>query len=77
MSKLPLGPAPQRVLVTGAAGYFGGLLARHLADRGIRVVATDRLDDPEPDPRLIEAKADLRFSDQVDTLFKTQGVFVP
>ena len=64
---LPLGPLPKRVLVTGAAGYFGGLLARHLCDRGIHVVATDRLDDPEPDPRLIEAKADLRFQDQVDT----------
>jgi nucleoside-diphosphate-sugar epimerase len=72
---LLLGPLPQRVLVTGAAGYFGGLLARHLAERGIQVVATDRLDDPEPDPRLIEAKADLRFPDQVDTLFKTQGPF--
>jgi nucleoside-diphosphate-sugar epimerase len=72
---LPLGAVPKRALVTGAAGYFGGLLARFLADRGVQVVATDRLDDPEPDPRLIEARADLRFPDQVDTLFKTQGPF--
>jgi UDP-glucose 4-epimerase len=72
---LPLGPTPRRVLVTGGAGYFGGLLARYLAERGIEVVATDRLADPEPDGRIVEARADLRFPDQVDTLFKTQGPF--
>lgn len=72
---LPLGPLPARVLVTGGAGYFGGLLARTCADRGIHVVATDRLTDPEPDLRIVEARADLRFPDQVDTLFKTQGPF--
>ena len=50
----------RRALVTGAAGYFGGVLARDLADRGVRVVSLDRLDDPEPDPRVTYAKADLR-----------------
>ena len=59
MSELPLGPLPRRALVTGASGYFGGVLARHLADRGVAVVGLDRLDDPEPDPRIVAAKADL------------------
>jgi UDP-glucose 4-epimerase len=72
---LPLGPVPKRVLVTGGAGYFGGLLARHLANKNIRVVATDRLEDPEPDERITEARADLRYLDQVELLFKTHGPF--
>lgn len=75
MSPLPLGPTPSRALVTGAAGYFGGILARYLADRGIGVVSFDRLDDPTPDPRVVYVKGDLRDAPAVERLLKEQGPF--
>jgi nucleoside-diphosphate-sugar epimerase len=72
---LPLGPEPGRVLITGGAGYFGGVLARHLADRGIAVTSLDRLHDPEPDSRITYAIADLRYPDQIRDVFRTHGPF--
>jgi UDP-glucose 4-epimerase len=72
---LPLAPPPARVLVTGGAGYFGGILARALAHRGAAVVSLDRLDDPEPDPRLVYARADLRFPREVRAVFEAHGPF--
>jgi nucleoside-diphosphate-sugar epimerase len=75
MSALEIGPAPRRALVTGGAGYFGGVLARFLADRDIEVVSLDRLDDPEPDPRVTYARADLRGADEVRGVFDRHGRF--
>ncbi|MCZ6601024.1 MAG: NAD(P)-dependent oxidoreductase [Acidobacteria bacterium] len=72
---LPLGPLPRRVLVTGAAGFFGGVLARHLAEQDMVVTSLDRLRDPEPDPRVTYALADLRFPDQIRDVFRTHGPF--
>lgn len=72
---LPLHPEPKRALVTGGAGYFGGILARYLADRGIEVVSLDRLDDPDPDPRIAYAKADLRDPDGTGAVFRGRGPF--
>jgi nucleoside-diphosphate-sugar epimerase len=73
--RLPLGPPPSRALVTGGAGYFGGLLARFLLDRGIAVVSLDRLDDPEPNARLTYAKADLRRPEEVASVLARHGPF--
>ena len=64
-----------RALVTGGAGYFGGILARHLAGRGVRVVSLDRLDDPEPDARIAYARADLRDAAAVRGVFAAHGPF--
>jgi nucleoside-diphosphate-sugar epimerase len=72
---LALLPAPRRALVTGASGYFGGVLARYLLDRGIAVVGLDRLDDPEPDARIAYAPADLRDAGAVRAVFDAQGPF--
>ena len=62
-------------LVTGGAGYFGGILARSLAGRGVRVVSLDRLDDPDPDPRVTYARADLREPAAVRRVFARYGPF--
>ena len=72
---LPLGPSPRRVLVTGAAGFFGGVLARHLAQQDMKVTSLDRLRDPEPDPRITYALADLRFPDEIRRVFRDHGPF--
>jgi UDP-glucose 4-epimerase len=72
---LPLGPVPRRVLVTGAAGFFGGVLARHLADQDMVVTSLDRLRDPQPDSRITYALADLRYPDQIRDVFRTHGPF--
>ena len=73
--RLPLGPLPGRVLVTGGAGYFGGILARFLADRDIEVVSLDRLADPDPDPRIVEVVADLRHAEEIGAVLGDQGPF--
>lgn len=73
--RLALGPVPRRVLVTGGAGYFGGVLARYLAERDIEVVSLDRLADPDPDPRIVYAIADLRHEDEVRAVLLDQGPF--
>jgi nucleoside-diphosphate-sugar epimerase len=72
---LALGPEPHRVLVTGSAGYFGGLLAGWLADRGIKVVGLDRLAPPETDPRIVSVRADLRDAEAVLDAFAKEGPF--
>ncbi len=71
----PLGPLPRRALVTGGAGYFGGVLARFLADRGVAVCSLDRLADPAPDPRIVDAGADLRDLGAVRRVLASKGPF--
>ena len=75
MSTLPLAPLAERALVTGGAGYFGGVLARHLADRGVAVVSFDRLEDPEPDLRITYVRGDLRDPLALARAFAEQGPF--
>jgi len=72
---LPLGPIPKKTLVTGAAGYFGGVLARYLSDRGVHVTSLDRLEDPSPDPRVVYARGDLRRPEEVRKVFEDHGPF--
>lgn len=74
-ASLPLAPLAERALVTGGAGYFGGILARHLADRGVTVVSFDRLADPQPDPRVTYVQGDLRDPLVLARAFAEQGPF--
>src|SRR5262245_582555 len=73
--RLPLESDLRRALVTGGAGYFGGILARYLADREIEVVSLDRLADPDPDPRIVEVVADLRHEEEINAMLGDQGPF--
>ncbi len=49
-----------RVLVTGGAGFFGGILKRHLLRQRYDVTSIDRVPDPSWHPRLTKITGDLR-----------------
>lgn len=48
------------VLVTGGAGFFGGILKRHLLRHHYHVTSIDRVPDPSWHPRLTKITGDLR-----------------
>lgn len=48
------------VLVTGGAGFFGGILKRHLLQQHYEVTSTDRVSDLSWHPRLTKITGDLR-----------------
>lgn len=72
---LHLGPMPARALVTGGAGYFGGVLAGYLADRGVQVTSLDLLEDSEPDSRVDYLTVDLRDAGQIRRSIGEHGPF--
>ncbi len=52
-------PRPQ-VLVTGASGFFGGILKRRLLDEGFAVTNIDLVPDPDAHPHLSSIQGDIR-----------------
>jgi UDP-glucose 4-epimerase len=48
------------VLITGGAGFFGGILKRHLLQQHYTVTSVDRVPDPSWHPRLTKITGDLR-----------------
>ena len=64
-----------RALVTGGAGFFGGILARHLREKGMHVAVLDRLEDAGMQAEFPFALADLTRRDEVDEAFGRFGPF--
>lgn len=58
------------VLVTGGAGFFGGILKRHLLQQRYQVTSVDRVPDPSWDPNLTKINGDLRDPWLVNFLFQ-------
>jgi len=56
-------------VVTGGAGFFGGLLKRRLLADGHDVVSIDMAEDPDRHERLTSVRADLRDRDAVQRAF--------
>ncbi len=57
------------VLITGGAGFFGGILKRRLLTRGIRCVSIDLQPDSDRDPNLVSIQGDLRDPATLESIF--------
>lgn len=70
-------PKPLRpnasLLVTGASGFFGGVLKRRLLQGGHTVVNLDLERDPDSHPNLISVRGDIRDATLVKELFAKSG----
>lgn len=60
------------VLVTGGAGFFGGILKRHLLQQRYAVTSVDRVPDPSWHPNLTKISGDLRDPWLMNFLFQDQ-----
>jgi nucleoside-diphosphate-sugar epimerase len=56
-------------LVTGGAGFFGGILKRRLLDSGVRVVSIDLQKDDLTHPALTSVQGDIRNQDLMERLY--------
>ncbi|MDP8975708.1 MAG: NAD-dependent epimerase/dehydratase family protein [Actinomycetota bacterium] len=56
-------------LITGGAGFFGGVLARRLLDEGFQCVSVDLQPDPLTHPRLHSIVGDVRDEAVLERLF--------
>lgn len=61
----------ETVLITGSAGFFGGILKRKLLSSGFRCVGIDLVPDGDQHPNLVSVRGDLRDAKLVDELFRT------
>ena len=61
--------ATEQVLVTGGAGFFGGVLKRRLLQEGYGVVSIDLAPDEDTHPALVSVTGDLRNAELVRRLF--------
>jgi len=61
--------AMAKFLVTGGAGFFGGILKRRLLDDGAEVVSVDLVPDIDRHPALISVQADIRDEVEMRRLF--------
>ena len=56
-------------LITGGAGFFGGLLKRDLLARGWRIVSIDLERDEDAHANLTSVRGDIRDGTRLDALF--------
>jgi UDP-glucose 4-epimerase len=59
----------KNILVTGASGFFGGILKRRLLVEGYAVTNIDLVPDPDQHPALTSIQGDIRDTTQLETLF--------
>jgi nucleoside-diphosphate-sugar epimerase len=60
-----------KFLVTGGAGFFGGILKRRLLADGAEVVSVDLVPDADLHPALISLTADIRDGEAMSRIFAT------
>ncbi len=57
------------ILVTGGAGFFGGILKRQILERGDRAISIDVVPDQDEHPNLEKHQVDLRDREALDRVF--------
>ena len=57
------------IMVTGGAGFFGGILKRTILDAGDRCVSVDVVPDPDQHPNLAKHQTDLRNREALEEIF--------
>jgi nucleoside-diphosphate-sugar epimerase len=62
-----------KFLVTGGAGFFGGILKRKLLDDGAQVVSVDLVPDADRHPALTSVQADIRSEKSMRSVFATHN----
>lgn len=63
------GSSLQNILITGGAGFFGGVLKRKLLDAGHRCVSFDLVHDEDSHENLVSVQGDLRDKALVEETF--------
>jgi UDP-glucose 4-epimerase len=62
-----------KYLVTGGAGFFGGILKRMLLEEGAEVVSVDLVPDVDRHPALTSLQADIRNEESMQRVFAAHG----
>ncbi|MBV8817826.1 MAG: NAD(P)-dependent oxidoreductase [Acidobacteriaceae bacterium] len=62
------------ILVTGGAGFFGGILKRELLALGYRVISIDICPDDDKHRNLLSRRVDIRNRKELDELFTSEQV---
>src|ERR1700733_11046422 len=63
---------PKNVLITGASGFFGGLLKRRLLAEGFRCTNIDLVADTDVHPFLTSIQGDIRDNHRLTKLFEKE-----
>jgi UDP-glucose 4-epimerase len=62
------------VLVTGGAGFFGGVLKRFLLNEGMRCISVDICPDEDSHPNLVKERVDILHATELDRIFSAERV---
>ena len=62
------------ILVTGGAGFFGGVLKREILGAGDRCISVDVCPDEDEHPNLVKQQIDIRDRDALDRVFASEHV---
>jgi UDP-glucose 4-epimerase len=62
------------VLVTGGAGFFGGIVKRHILEQGHRCISVDLVRDEDDYPNLVKHQFDIRNAPKLRALFEADPI---
>lgn len=62
------------IVVTGGAGFFGGILKREILEAGDRCISIDVCPDEDEHPNLLKVRADLRDGEALNRLFGSERI---